>query len=95
MKDVSNNSWSGHDFGSGQDVLTDFNTVVLGNLQLQYYVGQRWKKNRPLGLREASSIDISRKIFEISRYNITNKTAYYFFEPLVQPFEHFKHRNTA
>ena len=56
MKDVSNNSWSGHDFGSGQeDVLTDFHTVVLGNLQLQYYVGQRWKKT---GLR-----DISRKIF--------------------------------
>ena len=76
MKDVSNNSWSGHDFGSGRDVLTDFHTVVLGNLQLQYYVGQRWKKT---GLREASSIDISRKIFEISRYNITNKTAYNFF----------------
>ena len=53
------------------------------------------EKTRPPGLREASSIDISRKIFEISRYNITNKTAYYFFEPLVQPFEHFKHSNTA
>ena len=44
------------------------------------------EKTRPPGLREASSIDISRKIFEISRkmfeisrYNITNKTAYYFF----------------
>ena len=40
---------------------------------------QRWKKTRPPDLREASSINISRKIFEISRYNITNKTAYYFF----------------
>ena len=53
------------------------------------------KKTRPPGLREASSIDISRTIFEISRYSISNKTAYYFFEPLVQPFEHFKHSNTA
>ena len=47
---------------------------------------QRWKKTRPPDLREASSInisrkifEISRKIFEISRYNITNKTVYYFF----------------
>ena len=67
------------------------------------------QKTRDPGIRDPSSIDISRKIFEISRkifeisrkifeiwqYNITNKkTAYYFFEPLVQPFEHFKHCNT-
>ena len=53
---------------------------------IMLYIYTALETTRPPGLREASSIDISRKIFEISRkifeisrYNITNKTAYYFF----------------
>ena len=77
-------------------------TVILHRYDTVQYSTAALQKTRDPGIRDPSSIDISRKIFEISRkifeiwqYNITNKkTAYYFFEPLVQPFEHFKHCNT-
>ena len=49
------------------------------------YKKQRWKKpgllasGRPAQLTSRGIFEISRKIFETSQYNITNKTAYYFF----------------
>ena len=78
--------------------------INLDLRQFQKYVGiyQRWKKpnllasGRPAQLPSRGKFSRSRGKFLRSQViTLLIRQHITFFEPLVQPFEHFKHSNTA